>query len=79
MAYVSDVIKYEQDIEPYRMIQIYAGVGAGKNAWVAKLVESGKRVLLVTSRKATADAQANKLETAGSIWMRFKSQKEIMR
>ena len=29
MKYVSDVIKYEQDIEPYRMIQIYAGVGAG--------------------------------------------------
>ena len=67
MAYVSDVIKYEQDIEPYRVIQIYAGVGAGKNAWVAKLVESGKRVLLVTSRKATADAQANKLE--GCRWI----------
>lgn len=67
MKYVSDVIKYEQDIEPYRMIQIYAGVGAGKNAWVAKLVESGKRVLLVTSRKATADAQANKLE--GCRWI----------
>lgn len=67
MTYVSDVIKYEQDIEPYRMIQIYAGVGAGKNAWVAKLVESGKRVLLVTSRKATADAQANKLE--GCRWI----------
>ena len=30
MAYVSDVIKYEQDIEPYRVIQVYAGVGAGK-------------------------------------------------
>lgn len=67
MTYVSDVIKYEQDIEPYRIIQIYAGVGAGKNAWVAKLVESGKRVLLVTSRKATADAQANKLE--GCRWI----------
>ena len=67
MTYVSDVIKYEQDIEPYRVVQIYAGVGAGKNAWVAHLVESGKRVLLVTSRKATADAQANKLE--GCRWI----------
>lgn len=67
MAYVSDVIKYERDIEPYRVIQIYAGVGAGKNSWVAQLVELGKRVLLVTSRKATADAQANKLE--GCRWI----------
>ena len=67
MTYVSDVIKYEQDIEPYRVVQIYAGVGAGKNAWVARLVESGKRVLLVTSRKATANAQANKLE--GCRWI----------
>lgn len=67
MAYVSDMIEYERDIEPYRIVQIYAGVGAGKNAWVGSLVESGKRVLLITSRKATADAQANKLE--GSRWI----------
>ena len=28
--YLSEVIDYERDIEPYSLIEIYAGVGAGK-------------------------------------------------
>lgn len=61
MKYVSDAIDFERDIEPYRVIQVYAGVGAGKNTWIEGLVREDRRVLLITSRKITADAQADKM------------------
>lgn len=60
--YLSEVIDYQRDIEPYRIIQIYSGVGSGKNHWVKTLAEQGFNILLITSRKVTADAQANKME-----------------
>ena len=66
-SYLSDVIDYQRDIEPYRIIQIYAGVGSGKNRWVEQLAKQGLNILLITSRKATADAQAKKL--GGSRWI----------
>ena len=56
-------LKYMEHIRPYRLIQITAGVGAGKNYWVGQLIKAGFRVLLITSRKATANAQSAKLET----------------
>lgn len=59
--FLSDVISYENDIKPYRFIQIYSGVGSGKNRWIQKQAEEGKRILLITSRQITADAQAKKL------------------
>lgn len=59
--YLSDVINYETDIEPYTIIEIISGVGSGKNYWVETLAKQGKRILLITSRKITADAQAQKL------------------
>lgn len=59
--FLSDVIDYERDIAPYRFIQIYSGVGSGKNRWIQKQAEEGKRILLITSRQITADAQAKKL------------------
>lgn len=59
--YLSDVISYQNDIAPYRFIQIYSGVGSGKNGWIRKLAQEGKRILLITSRQITADAQAKKL------------------
>lgn len=59
--YLSDVISYQNDIAPYRFIQIYSGVGSGKNGWIQKLAQEGKRILLITSRQITADAQAKKL------------------
>lgn len=65
--YVSDMIDFERDIKPYHVIQVYAGVGAGKNTWIEKLVEEGHRVLLVTSRKVTADAQASKMSAFRKI------------
>lgn len=57
---VSDVINWERDIEPYRIIEITAGVGSGKNYWVENdlmMKPQGKnheykRVLLITSRKS---------------------------
>lgn len=59
--FLSDVISYENDIKPYRFIQIYSGVGSGKNHWIQKQATEGKRILLITSRQITADAQAKKL------------------
>ena len=65
--YLSEVIDYEKDIEPYQIIQIYSGVGSGKNHWVETLAEQGHNILLITSRKATADSQAKKLD--GQRWI----------
>ena len=59
--YLSEVINYSTDIEPYTIIEIISGVGSGKNYWVETLAKQGKRILLITSRKITADAQAQKL------------------
>ena len=64
---VSDVVDLERDVLPYRLIQLVAGVGAGKNYWVdqisRKQKENGKsyNTLLITSRAMTANAQANKM------------------
>ena len=71
--HLSDVIDFEKDILPYRMVQIVAGVGAGKNYWVNQVVANQKHqidehsyrksnVLLITSRAATANAQAEKIK-----------------
>lgn len=54
-------LSYLEDIKPYRLIQISAGVGAGKNYWAGLLIKAGFRVLLITSRQATANAQAENL------------------
>lgn len=62
-TYLSHVLEYEKDIEPYSYIHIYAGVGSGKNTYISHMItgfqgdaETGekfvprKTVLLVTSR-----------------------------
>ncbi len=59
--FLSEVIDYSTDIEPYSIIEIISGVGSGKNYWVAALAKQGKRILFITSRKITADVQAQKL------------------
>jgi len=71
---LSKVMKYLEHIRPYRIIQLFAGVGAGKNYWVGQLIKVGFRVLLITSRKATANAQSAKLKTG-----RWIDLKEIMK
>lgn len=57
---VSDVIDYERDIRGKGLIKLTAGVGSGKNYWVGKLPTRIKntRMLLITSRRNTADAEA---------------------
>ena len=60
--YLSEVIDYEKDIEPYKLIMIYSGVGSGKNYWVQTLAEQGKSVLFITSRKITAEVQAKNID-----------------
>lgn len=65
--YLSEVINYENDIEPYQIIEIYSGVGSGKNYWVEKLASEGKSILFITSRRVTAQAQAKKM--SGKRWI----------
>ena len=61
------MIDVERDILPYRLIRISAGVGAGKNSWVNEIADKKKsnganfNTLLITSRAATANAQAAKM------------------
>lgn len=63
---VSDVIDLERDILPYRLVQLIAGVGAGKNYWVRECLLKTRNpktkkpfnILLITSRAVTADVQA---------------------
>ena len=38
LPHLSDAISYEIDIAPYRYIQIYAGVGSGKNTFINRFV-----------------------------------------
>lgn len=59
---VKDCINFEKDIKPYRIIQIIAGVGAGKNYWVCNDLINRGAVLFITSRRITAVAQAGKMQ-----------------
>lgn len=61
---VSDVLDYERDIKGKRLIRLRAGVGAGKNYWARHLLEKHPdlQILLITSRKNTAEAEAFKLD-----------------
>ena len=67
--HLSDVIDLERDILPYRMVQVIAGVGAGKNYWVNQIAHTKRpgddnyySILLITSRAVTANAQAEKMK-----------------
>ena len=48
---LSDVIKWDKHIEPYRVIEVVSGVGSGKSYWVENDLMQQYRVLLITSRK----------------------------
>ena len=58
---LSEVIDYKEHIKPYRIIEIVAGMGAGKNYWVENVLMEDQRVLLITSRKAKV--QETKIRT----------------
>lgn len=56
--YLSDAIDYKRDIEPNFFVQIFAGVGSGKNYLIESMIKGElegcpkQTVLLITSRKA---------------------------
>lgn len=56
--YLSDAIDYKRDIEPNFFVQIFAGVGSGKNYLIESMIKGALKgcpkqtVLLITSRKA---------------------------
>lgn len=62
---VDDVLDYERDIKGKHLIRLRAGVGAGKNYWARHLLEKNPdlQILLITSRKNTAEAEAYHLGT----------------
>lgn len=62
---VDDVLDYERDIKGKRLIRLRAGVGAGKNYWARHLLEKNPdlQILLITSRRNTAEAEAFHLGT----------------
>lgn len=62
LPHLSDAIKYEIDIKPHRYIQIYAGVGSGKNTFINQFVNGDPEknipkmiVLVITSRRSKVD------------------------
>lgn len=61
LPFLSEVIDYGKDIEPYKLILLHSGVGSGKNYWVQTLAEQGMNVLFITSRKITAEVQAKNI------------------
>lgn len=62
LPHLSDAISYETDIKPYRYIQIFAGVGSGKNFFINRFVNGDPElniprmiVLVITSRRSKVD------------------------
>jgi hypothetical protein len=68
---LSEIIKYEEDIKPYRYIQIFSGVGSGKNTLINRFVSGDpeygipkKTVLVITSRRSKVDEQLSDEEVS---------------
>ena len=64
LPHLSDAISYETDIKPYRIIEIFSGVGSGKNTFVNRFVMGDPErkipqmtVLVVTSRSSKVNEQ----------------------
>ena len=56
--HLKDVLNFEKDVKPYKIVQINAGVGAGKSSWIESI--ENQRILLITSRAITANVQAER-------------------
>ena len=64
LPHLSDAISYETDIAPYRIIEIFSGVGSGKNTFVNRFVTGDPErkipqmtVLVITSRSSKVSEQ----------------------
>lgn len=71
---VADVLNYKDDMEAKRFIQIYSGVGSGKNYFIDSFFKGNeeydipkKTVLLITSRRAKVDEYQLTDEDADSL------------
>lgn len=71
---ISDVINYAQDIEPYNLVYLWAGVGAGKNYFVENFI-TGRggfprlTVLLISSRKSKVVETLHRFDNTTSAKM----------
>lgn len=77
MRYLSEIIdtkEWEKEFAPFDLVEMIAGVGAGKNHWVCELAkQQNNSVLFVTSRRITADMQSKKMNASRTIdWDKFK-------
>ena len=61
---VSQKYDYYKDIKGKRIIKLTAGVCSGKNYWFGEIAKENPdlRILIITSRKNTVIAQANKMK-----------------
>ena len=66
---LSEVVDYNLHIAPYKLIQIIAGVGAGKNYWAENCLMKDRSVLLITSRKAKLEETEHKSEDISKLDM----------
>lgn len=71
LPHLSDAISYEADIKPYRIIEIFSGVGSGKNTFVNRFVTGDPErkipqmtVLVITSRSSKVREQLADTETS---------------
>ena len=73
--HLSKVIKYHQDIEPYRFVKIYSGVGSGKSTFACRFVTGYKgnekddevpelTTLIITSRRAKVEETLADMDVA---------------
>lgn len=65
---LSSVLDYQRDIEPYKFIKIFSGVGSGKTQFACSMIlgnrEKGipkQTVLLITSRRSTVEETLKKM------------------
>ncbi|MBR5559505.1 MAG: DEAD/DEAH box helicase family protein [Oscillospiraceae bacterium] len=69
--HLSEVINYQRDIEPYRIVKVYSGVGSGKTTFACRFVtgckDEGEEVpdnlttLIITSRRAKVEETLTEL------------------
>lgn len=65
---LSSVLDYQRDIEPYKFIKIFSGVGSGKTQFACSMILGDKEkgipkqtVLLITSRRSTVEETLKKM------------------
>ena len=83
--HVSDVLRYDRDIKPYRFIKIFAGVGSGKSTLIKSFIKGDneskfpkKTVLFITSRKATVDETISSIDVEGKEGLKKWDKKHLL-